>query len=522
VSKEIRKPEFVNNGGRLPAALLLYQQRWIADQSPVKYGEKSRRVGLSWAEAADSGLTAAAADGMDTWYIGYNKDMAQEFIRDVAFWAKHYQLAAGEMEEEVIRDEDKDIITFRITFASGYRVTALSSRPSNLRGKKGRVIIDEAAFHDDLPGLKKAALALLMWGGRVIVISTHDGETNPFNEDIDDIRAGKIPYSLHRITLDDAIAEGLVERIRLSQGKGYNGDEDDAEFRAQMIAFYGDDADEELLCIPSKGKGLYLPRVIVEQNMRDDIPVIRWECSNEFATWSEQIRRSEALDFCREHLLPLLQDLDPNRAHYHGRDFGRSGDLSVDWPLAEREDLTYRPPFVLELRNVPFEEQKTIFWYILDRLPRLTGVRVDGRGNGQWLGEVTLQKYGPEIVEVVMISEKFYREEMPRLKSFMEDRTMEAPKNADVLDDFRSVKMEKGVPKIADAPKKGTDGKQRHGDSVVAACLAAMATRTQAVKFDYVSVERGYGSNAVVDGRKFHPEDHSHGSGGFGRMKGAW
>ena len=44
-----------------------------------------------------------------------------------------------------------------------------------------------------------------MWGGQVIIISTHDGAENPFNELIQDVRAGNLPYSLHRITLDDAL-----------------------------------------------------------------------------------------------------------------------------------------------------------------------------------------------------------------------------------------------------------------------------------------------------------------------------
>ncbi len=122
---------------------------------------------------------------MDCWYIGYNQAMAQEFVRDVAFWAKHFNVAAellGEQVLQVLQDEDKDILTYAVKFASGQRVTALSSRPSNLRGKQGVVVIDEAAFHDDLSGLLKAAMALLIWGGKVRIISTHFGVDNKFNE----------------------------------------------------------------------------------------------------------------------------------------------------------------------------------------------------------------------------------------------------------------------------------------------------------------------------------------------------
>ncbi|KGS46663.1 putative phage portal domain protein [Burkholderia pseudomallei MSHR5613] len=194
---------------RAPAVLLPYQQKWAADTSPVKVCEKSRRVGLSWGEAADSALLAASQRGMDVWYVGYNKDMAQEFIRDCADWAKFYSLAADEIEEteEVFQDKDgdKSILAYVIRFASGFRVTALSSRPSNLRGKQGRVIIDEAAFHEQLGELLKAAMALLMWGGQVHIISTHDGVDNAFNELVTDVRSGKKPYSLHRITFADAV-----------------------------------------------------------------------------------------------------------------------------------------------------------------------------------------------------------------------------------------------------------------------------------------------------------------------------
>ncbi|WP_237172075.1 hypothetical protein [Pandoraea norimbergensis] len=59
---------------------------------------------------------------------------------------------------------------------------ALTSRPSNLRGRQGTIVIDEAAFHDQLSELLKAALAMLIWGGRVRVISTHNGTDNAFNE----------------------------------------------------------------------------------------------------------------------------------------------------------------------------------------------------------------------------------------------------------------------------------------------------------------------------------------------------
>ncbi|MCL4500449.1 MAG: hypothetical protein M1438_01170, partial [Deltaproteobacteria bacterium] len=164
---------------RAPAVLLQYQQDWVKDQADVKVWEKSRRIGASWNEAAEDTLLAAMqeeAGGMDVLYIGYNKEMALEFIGDCAMWARHYNKAASEVEEFVFKDggkDNKEIQAYRIRFASGHEIVALSSRPANLRGKQGKIVIDEAAFHDDLRGLLKAALAHRMWGGKIVILSTH-------------------------------------------------------------------------------------------------------------------------------------------------------------------------------------------------------------------------------------------------------------------------------------------------------------------------------------------------------------
>ncbi len=469
---------------RTPMALLPYQQRWLEDTADVKIIEKSRRIGLSWGEAADDALLAASQNGMDVWYIGYNKDMAQEFIEDCGDWLKHYDKAASAVEEFIFDDEDKDILAFRIRCASGHKIVALSSRPSNLRGKQGKVVIDEAAFHDNLAELIKAAMALLMWGGKVVIISTHDGDANPFNEVIQEVRAGKKPYSLHRVTLDDALAEGLYRRICLRLGKEWTQEREDL-WRKLIVAQYGEGADEELFCIPSAGGGAYLSRAVIERCMRPDIPILRWACKNEFALLPDHIRQAEARDWCDEHLAPLLAKLDPKRTHYLGEDFARSGDLTVIAPLAEKQDLTYRVPFVVELSNVPFKEQELIFCYIADRLPRFVYGKLDSRGNGQYLGERAMQKYGADRIGQIMISEAWYRDEMPRFKAFFDDGTIEVPQDADHMDDYRALKMIKGVAKLPDTKTKGKDGRQRHGDVAIAVALAVAATREEACEYAY-------------------------------------
>lgn len=454
-----------------------YQQRWVSDQEDVKVCEKSRRIGLSWAEAADDALLASSQEGMDVWYIGYSKDMAQEFIRDAAFWAKHYDFAASEVEEEVLKDGDKDILTYKIRFASGYKITALSSRPSNLRGKQGKIVIDEAGFHPDLAGLLKAALAMLVWGGRVVVISTHNGVDSEFNELITDIRTGAkdLDYSLHRITLDDALADGLFKRICLVRRLTWS-KETELEWRNKLIKKYGDGADEELFCIPAKGDGNYFSSTLIEARMSRNIPIIHLAKTDAFEELSEEERRRETENWCEIELKPHLDQLDKNLNSFFGEDFGRDVDLTVLVPLIEQRDLHKKPPFAVELRNIPFHQQEQIVFYIIDRLPNFRAGAFDARGNGQYIAEVTRLKYGSDIIFDVKATQDWYRENMPKYKAALQEGNTTLPKDADVLRDHQKVILEKGVPKIGGNHYKGADGQSRHGDFVIGMCMAWFAS----------------------------------------------
>jgi phage FluMu gp28-like protein len=224
-------PEEFGDAPSLPAVLLTYQARLLQTTAAHQFVvcEKSRRIGMTWGIGSDAVLTAGAekaAGGMDVLYIGFNLDMAQEFIDVCAMWAKAFMPAAGAVEEFLFKDQteegaDKFINAFKIKFASGFDIVALTSKPRSLRGRQGYVIFDEAAFHDELDEMLKAAMALLMWGGKVLVISTHDGVDNPFARLIADIRSEKRKGKVIRVTFDDAVADGLYERIALVTGTSW-------------------------------------------------------------------------------------------------------------------------------------------------------------------------------------------------------------------------------------------------------------------------------------------------------------
>jgi phage FluMu gp28-like protein len=480
----------------LPAALLPYQQRWIADPSPFKVAEKGRRTGLTWAEAADDVLIAAAdksAGGQNVYYIGQDKDMTEEYIDACAMWAREFNQLASAVDQGLWEDEGEDgekknILVYTIRFPRAkHRITALASRPRKLRGRQGVLVGDEAAFQDDLDALIKAAMAFLIWGGKVRLISTHFGVDNAFNTLVQDIRAGKQKGTVHRITFRQAVREGLYQRVCLRMGKVWTQADEDAWVQG-IYDYYRDNADEELDCIPSQSSGAYFSRALVEARMSPDLPVLRLTCPNGFELRGAHEREGFVRDWLAERVTPLLQALPPTGRSYYGMDFGRSGDLSAIVPLVEDQGLRRTAPFIVEMRNVPFEQQRQVLFAVVDGLPNFAAGANDVRGNGQYLGEVAAQQYGGTRIHRVMLSQQWYIDEMPRYKAAFEDGQITLPRDDGVLTDHRAVQMIKGVPKVPDGAKaKDADGGQRHGDVAVAGALAWYASRHAAAPIEFMS-----------------------------------
>ncbi|UQA21827.1 hypothetical protein [Stenotrophomonas sp. NY11291] len=496
----------------VPAALMPYQQRWIADTANLKVMEKGRRTGITWAEAADDVLIAASAKGaggQNVYYLGTDKEMTEEYIQACAMWAKAFNYAAGLVEEGFWDEEedDKHIKTFTIRFPeSGFKITALASRPRKLRGRQGVLVGDEAAFVDDLQELLKAAVAFLVWGGKVRLISTHDGHDNAFNELIEEIRAGGRRGSIHRVPFREAVEEGLYRRVCMRLGKTWS-QEAEEEFIAEVYGTYGDAAAEELDCIPSQGSGAWLSAALIEARMTD-APVLRYTCPNGFEQQSDHVRWEAVQTWLDDEVGPHLDKLDPDLQSVYGQDFGRSGDLSVMVPAQITQTLKRKAPFILELRNMPHRQQEQVAKYVIHRLPRFVKAAVDARGNGHALAEFLAQEFGYSRVELVMATEGWYREHMPPVKKAFEDDTISLPRDKDTMADLRVVRVIKGVARVPERTT-GRDGGQRHGDSAIAVALMYYASRHPGAEMDWTPVPRSVrGFDSVASHGHERPEDH--------------
>jgi phage FluMu gp28-like protein len=338
--------------------------------------------------------------------------------------------------------------------------------PRAFRGKQGVVIIDEAAFHSLLAEKIKAALALLMWGGQVIIISTHDGEANPFNLLIDKIRAGTQKGRVVRITFDEAVADGLFERIAEVMAIRGKVVPDKTEWIADIRGFYGENAAEELDVIPKQGGGSLIA-------MEDLL-----------ACQSDEAGRPE---------------LYSGGLWYLGRDVARRRDGQILWGFEKVGD-------VLWLRD-RWEGVGQTFQAQADEADRLIKMRrmmaywIDQGGMGEQPVEEAIQRYGENRVKGQFLIGQNRLDLALGLQKRFQDCKIRLPRDPIIRSDLLAIKK---VPtsdgqrfRVGDDPEGDV-----HADRFWAAALASRPADFDAGPMDYRPAVGGAGGSGAGGGRR--------------------
>lgn len=456
--------------------LLPYQKRWIMDESPFALYEKSRQIGISWSLALKAVLKAmqSGRKGRDAWYLGYTEDAGNDFMKYVHEWIRRLNLplASKEIHDRVnlkLIDSDYDLLTHSVTLSSGYSIASLTAKARNPRGKKGYFIIDEAAFHDDLPGILKSARASTMWGGSINVVSTHFGTESDFCELIDDIQEGKQSGSLHKTTLDDALREGFYNQICVVNGTSWTA-EGEKHWRDDLVAFYRDDADEELFCIPNEGGGAYIPRTAIEKcaTLSHD-GIVRLDARNSVLN-DISTRQAIVQAWCDGEIKRRLSAIEGDA--FLGCDFARSHDLSVLTIGFKSKDQGVHFPLIVEMRNIPHEAQKQICTYVAKNVRRIGGGGFDATGNGSFLAESMNEQW--RSIEPVTITTQWYIDTMPKLRAAFENDKIAIANDPDSIEDIGQIRLHGGIPKLTPL-RRTTKSGARHGDYAIALALGYSA-----------------------------------------------
>lgn len=498
--------------------LMAHQVEWLKLHAKIKVAEKGRRTGITFAEALDDTITAASrksAGGSDIFYIGDTKEKGLEFIGYCAAFSKVITEAQGEgisgIEEFLFEDQDpetgktRNISAYRIRYASGFKIVALSSNPANIRGLQGIVVIDEAAYHANVQAVLDAATALLIWGGQIRVISTHNGVNNPFNQLIKDIGDGRYGNSakLFHATFDDAVANGLYERMCLVTSQQPT-PEGKREWYTGIRGAYGPRQAamrEELDAVPREGNGTAIPGVWIEKAMRAERPVLRLVLDDDFAKRPEKEREDWCNEWIEKNLAPLVAALDKRNEHVAGMDFARHRHFSVIMPAEIDMRLMRRVPFLIEMANVPTRQQEQILWYLIPGLPKFAGCAIDATGPGQTIAEYTGDKFG-EAIHQVVLSRAWYRDWMNKFTEAFQDATIDLPRDAALQSDLRAVELIDGIPMVPHVERKDLKDPElfRHGDGAIAGALMWFASlHRNLMRYDYRSAKRTAGNNKDRD-----------------------
>lgn len=391
---------------------LPYQVNWIRCPARIAIGQKSRRIGWTYASSYRA-VERRLRLGTNLYFSSADLSAAREFIEYCGRWSRVFDAVAQDQGERVI-DEAGGIRAFVLRFkTNGAKIVAGSSNPKFFRSKGGDADADEFAFHADPRELYKAMQpAALVWGHQVRVWSTHNGEGSFFNQLIKAAGEGS-GVQVQTVTLPDAVEQGLVEKIQ-----NLNAPNPAARqaFLEEIRAGCPDEDswNEEYLCRPSS-----------EQSSLLSYAVIR-DCEAEFAP-------------AELEELPGTGS-DPTggaRTFYAGFDVGRKHDRSVLWVLEKVGDVFWTRVLRV-LNDASFTEQEQLLHALLANR-RIKRLCIDSTGIGAMLAERVAQRFGHR-AEAIHFSAPVKAElAMPLLRLF-QDRLVRVPAESAVREDLHKVR----------------------------------------------------------------------------------
>jgi phage FluMu gp28-like protein len=411
----------------LSTYFLPYQARWIRDQSPLKIVEKSRQIGFSYADSYDSVIKVAPKNArLDVYVSSRDQTQAMLYLRYCKRWATVLKLAAQDL-GQVLIDRDKDLAAFCLKFANGLAIYSLSSNPDAIAGKTGHIKLDEFALHKDQRELYRIAKPCTQWGGQLAVISTHRGHATVFNEIITAIRENGNPmgWSHHRVTLQDAVNEGLVEKINQANG----GKETREAFLARTRAECLDEEQwlQEYCCIPADDSTAFITYEMI--HACESPGVLK---GYNYITSSPSPLNGERAGVRGETAY------DP-RTFYLGVDVARKQHLCV-LDVGERiGDVTY-DRLRIELQNKTFAEIEHELWRLLE-LPQVKRCCIDATGLGMQLAERAQYRFGWK-VEPITFTAPVKEQLAFQLRAAFEDRTLRLDPDPKLRADLRAIKKE--------------------------------------------------------------------------------
>lgn len=393
---------------------LPYQARWINDDALIKVWEKSRRIGATFCQAYEDVRDiiqqteyTPGRPVRKVYFSSKDEEAGREYILDYCrMYARMYNAVANDLGEQVV-DVDTGARARVLEFENEGRIHALSSSPTAFNSKGGKIVWDEAALHKDQRNMWSGAQpAALVWGYPIRILSTHKGKQTLFYRFVKNTKAGDTGWSLHRVTIVDAVNEGLYDRV--------TGRETSEAERAAYIENIRKSCQSEEI-------------------FQEDYMANPQDSTTAFITY-------EVIDLCESSsVLRTLEHLAQcGNPLYGGWDIGRQRDLSVI-PILEDLDPILFCRYIKSFDKTPFRLQKQFLKQVMS-LPKLRRMCVDQTGMGIPLTEEAQEKYGTSRVEGVTFTNANKEVLAVDMKNKMDDRHLILPDDNQLRESIHSIK----------------------------------------------------------------------------------
>jgi phage FluMu gp28-like protein len=425
--------------------LLPFQERWCADASRFKLGLWSRQVGKDFSmgeEGVRDCIIAGRAGHKTTWLIvSPSERQSIESLSKWKEWAEAYKLAVDEQTDDRQAGAESLLNSSTIVFESGCRVIAVPGKPDTVRGYSANVCITEFAFIEDAEATWRAIIPSItnpLRGGekKVRIISSANGCGNKFH-DLWQKNHGvsRAHWSTHRVTIWDAVAEGLLTQAEVDELRDSI---DDPEAWAQEFECEFIDASGVLLTYAMIGSCESHEASVVA-------PAGYWD----------------------------TQDGPPVDI---GIDFARKRDLSVAWSLEAVSDLKLTRE-ILVMQDVPTNDQVEI---LRPRINRARRVCLDYTGPGVGLGDYLVAEHGeynPDRhrygkIELCTATNASNVDMFSKLRMDFENRSLRVPVDRTTREDLHSVYRQGTKTGVSYRAPHTKDG---HADRCYALALARRA-----------------------------------------------
>ena len=453
---------------------LKYQQKWIIDESPLRIIQKSRQIGITYADAYDSVIKASKGDArLDVWISSRDQAQAKLYLEDCKYWAVFLHLYFLDL-GLLILDEKTNSSAYVLQFANGRRIYCLSSNPNALAGKRGHVKLDEFALHQDQRLLYKVAKPVTMWGGQLSIISTHRGVGTLFNQIIVEIEHHGNPkgWSIHTVPIYAAVEQGLVARINKKTGSN----ETNEQFlkRLELECIDTEQWHQEYCCTPADESAAFFPYELISACEDNNLHLLTFEQLISSLTFDVS-RFTDHASRVTNHISPL-----PSRVFYLGVDVARKNNLCVLY-LIEKVGDVFWDRLRIELHDKTFSEIEFELYRLL-QLPQLKRACIDSTGIGMQLAERARERFGWK-VEPVNFTAQVKEELAFKLRAAFEDRKVRLVRDDKLRSDLRGLRKE--ITSSGNIRFTG-ESEDSHCDRTWAMALANHAARRRAIAGGFV------------------------------------